>query len=714
MDSKISQKQLFRLAALIYSQADDTFNEQDTFLSMIEGLMLTNENEPVTIGMIASESITQYGFIMTEEEVKACMDQNKDIFLIDDIDGLFHYCLTNKHYKILKQREDCSIEYYISLYIKQNNIIEVDQFRDAIYKFLYELTTTNINSYQIIFNLKCFITDLQESDLSVDSSFFLENERQFISDFLSWDNADKNNAITNIIFCCLEYCLIVSGDRINDITQKFISERHVFIDTNIIYRALGINGKYRQEVIRAFLLKCNQAKINLAVTPFTIREFMDSMIYHVGLAKQYPIRKLYDGAFEDISDYSVYAYYHSWKIDHPTMNDNMFWTMVESSLDKLIDEFHIINEKKHYDIYGKGAQEKIKEYDYLIKKAKASIDKGKDYNYIEEYNKSNADQHDAILIYIAEQKHNEIISSGNGLGCLVVSSDKSLRFWDMNRKKGQPPLVIYPSQLFSLLIKICGRSIEDLKSFISFINIKPTSKQISATQANIILSGISTVTEDINAQKILLSTYVKNNLQNINAFTNNQMLYDDIKAFSEDYFTEELKKRDEQIATANKEVGALKERLSNLEKFYKHSQQESVVEKKRVENSNKKIVEENAGKIRAFAENHIKWKYRRKWFIFPTICAIFSVLVFAFFFFELFFRTWPSNPSVSLIKLYKNTYLGTVVDSSAVFPNTALGALLLSAIAYIFTHIDSVKRFEDKGKMMDGYIKMISGKDVQF
>ncbi len=71
---------------------------------MIEGLMLGNDNNPITIGMIASESITQYGFIMTEDEVKACVDQNKDIFLVDDIDGILHYCLRSKYYKLFRER----------------------------------------------------------------------------------------------------------------------------------------------------------------------------------------------------------------------------------------------------------------------------------------------------------------------------------------------------------------------------------------------------------------------------------------------------------------------------------------------------------------------------------------------------------------------------------------------------------------------------------
>ncbi len=708
MDKTINQKQLFRLAALIYSQASDNFNEQDTLLSMIEGIMLANDNEPMPLEKIAADSITHYCFIMTEKEIHTCVSQNSDLFLCNVIDGILHYCLYNKYYKQLSNKAGNNIEYYINTFIEQNKVIEVDAFKDSIYKFFYELTTTNITSYQIMFNTKQFAEELLENQLSVDATLFTEEERLYINDFLSWDNDEKNYAITSLIFCCLEYCLIVSGDNANELAKNYITERDVFLDTNIIYRALGINGRHRQEVVRAFLKKCIQANINLYITTFTKREFIDSMKYHVNIAKQFPIRKIYEDAFEDLSDYSIYAYYYNWKNTHPQMNDSYFWTMVDSSLDAMFAEYNISVNMQSFNIYSKDVSLKINEYDALIKRIKNAADKGKDYYYIEEYSQNYANQHDAILIYSAEQKSQETRNSGEKKECLVVSSDKSLRHWDMNRRIGQPPLVVYPSQLFSIVIKICGRSIEDIKSFVSFINIKPITRQISATQANIILSGISTVTEDVNTQKTLISTFIRTSLQTIGASSNNQALYDQTRTLAENYLEQDLKMKENQLVSITAEVKQLNDRMQLVEKSHQKEMAFIKAEKERDINALAVNRMNNERQLRSLATSLIKWKFRRKWIIYPIVCTIYFILAMVFFLSELYPDTFIGFVSKEIVSWYKATVFGTSFTDSLLVLNSVIASLMIYALAYLARHIDKNRRFEAKQKLIESYLNMHS------
>ena len=100
-----------------------------------------------------------------------------------------------------------------------------------------------------------------------------EKEIELVHDFLSWENDEKNIALGNIVYCCLEYCLLINGDSTNKLLSKSLKKRTIYLDTNIIFRALGINGVSRQKVITAFLDKCLQANINLIISWHTKQEF---------------------------------------------------------------------------------------------------------------------------------------------------------------------------------------------------------------------------------------------------------------------------------------------------------------------------------------------------------------------------------------------------------------------------------------------------------
>ena len=169
----------------------------------------------------------------------------------------------------------------------------------------------------------------------------------------------------------------------------------------------------------------------------------------------------------------------------------------------MVKEYSIIDDQKipkaTYD------SEEFKQirnsYSSAIKKIKNEL---RDRYISEDGRYSLKDSHDATVVRYVEIRRDE----DQDADLFFVSSDKILRYWDLSRPEKEYPVVIYPSQLFLVLIKTCGRSENDFDSFVSFINVRSAHHQMPAEKANAIISGISTITEDIKTQKVLISIVV--------------------------------------------------------------------------------------------------------------------------------------------------------------------------------------------------------------
>ncbi len=62
---------------------------------------------------------------------------------------------------------------------------------------------------------------------------------------------------------------------------KLLHSKEIYIDTNIIFRALGINGESLKSVMIAFLKKCCQARIKVKISRFTKNEFDNTIDHYI-------------------------------------------------------------------------------------------------------------------------------------------------------------------------------------------------------------------------------------------------------------------------------------------------------------------------------------------------------------------------------------------------------------------------------------------------
>ena len=89
-----------------------------------------------------------------------------------------------------------------------------------------------------IFSNLSKITDFENGDIDLINGFF------------KYESAEKDKLIFDIVSLSLEYCLLASPKELN---KRQISNKIFFLDSNVIYRAIGLNGEERKNLTLQFI-----------------------------------------------------------------------------------------------------------------------------------------------------------------------------------------------------------------------------------------------------------------------------------------------------------------------------------------------------------------------------------------------------------------------------------------------------------------------------
>ena len=706
-----ARKDIFRLSAVLFSETHDVFSTSDAQIQMVKCMFAKLDNKPMSKSEIIAGLLDMYKYHVSEDEIMGLIRKSKKTFqtIIEDNSELFR--LTDDAYKQTLELQKKGIDFYIDQFIDGKKIEDGEKCKDAIHKYLYELTTTNINSYRILL-LGNQGEVFHDSDISVDVTELDAVEKVFVHDFLEWDDAAKNAALANVVYTCLEYCLLVSGDSPNSLMKGIIRQRVIYLDTNVIFRALGINGESRMKVIHAFLKKCKQANFKLVISAHTKKEFFETTDIYIDNIKKYPRGIVDPEAYEYFSDYNLYAFYSAWHYSHPSMSLKYFRIYLDSIYDEFIKQYAIIDDEKIpqaiFTSHNFGPTRNTYAQSIQQKKQENRAER----NWVQDINPNN--NHDATIIRYIEMLRE---AQGDEKDIFLVSTDKVLRAWDMGRLDIKYPVVIYPSQLFVILVKLCGRSDDDYKSFVSFINIKPQSQQITAEKANIILSGISSITEDIEQQRGIIKAAYGGDFQHIIQHSRSDSdLYESAQRYSMNYLDGELGAATFQLDKANQVIDEQREAISDLEaeisgvttraveQADQASRNEAGYKEEIAKLSNKQ--EAQRDKICKFAEKKIKPLFNLRWYVIPYAILIYSLCVVVFIALQMLWCDKEWNIVTKLLEYIADTTFGKNISEYVAVIDTAAVALIGVFFKWLWRNPwDKAKKQEDMLKRVDAYIK---------
>jgi hypothetical protein len=169
-----------------------------------------------------------------------------------------------------------NIDYFILQFLEEHaELVGALDGKSIIYKFLYEIFSNNISSFSKLIDYR---RDL-DGAINIDDSFN-PVEKLIINTFLQWENDGKNKAVFDISSYALEYCLITNKESTQTFHLKNLKHKDFFLDTNVLFRAIGINGDSRKARTVTFLDKFNEAGEKLFISKFTEQEYKSTLRYY--------------------------------------------------------------------------------------------------------------------------------------------------------------------------------------------------------------------------------------------------------------------------------------------------------------------------------------------------------------------------------------------------------------------------------------------------
>ena len=195
-------------------------------------------------------------------------DKNfKNEFDIQDVGGENVYQLTTKRRTALSLRQKKTLEEFIHQYLQDNKLDE--EKGECIMHYLYNIFTNNVDSFERLLRAKKVAVEVCNKSVAPEDAII-------INGFLDWNNDEKNIEIFNLACYALEYCML-TANKSSHFSLDSLRNKTFYLDTNIIYRAIGINGEDRKKRTHLFLSKFKSLNNKVKLTKCTLEEFENSV-----------------------------------------------------------------------------------------------------------------------------------------------------------------------------------------------------------------------------------------------------------------------------------------------------------------------------------------------------------------------------------------------------------------------------------------------------
>lgn len=588
----MEENNIFRLAALLYKDSNYNVKKENTLKRIIESIFI-DSNREITIFEAIEFCEEKYNLHVVEEDIKKTIEREHNIFqIINKGNGNIKFKLLEKRYETINSYDVVGIDSFINEFCIGNNL-ENNEVKRVIYKFLYDIFTTNLNSYEYYIK-----NEKLAKNFTVDSSKYAEEEVKLINSFLNYDNQDKDKAIFNIVSLSLEYCILTGNGR--QLYPEGLRNKVFFLDTNIIYRAIGINGDERKALTLKFLNKCNEIGICLNISVYSEEEFNKSLEFYIKNINKYEFSNINKNLYEKYQKgKDIYNNYLEWKSGRVDYSIEKFQAFIKANYE---------NFKRTYKV----------NVDY---KLKITLNENNN-NKIDELSQSimilKSDSHisssviDASNIFLLDNLRKKAHSNNSKLldvKYFLISTDQKLREWNLENANNEQPIVFLPSQWLAIILRFVSATSDDFKSFVSFLNIKKADELINREKLLSILEGISEITEDIERQEFYAAEIIEQKAKDI---INNSDI-ESIKNETKEYVKASM---DQLIVNAKTEVAATKQRIEATE-----NEMESI----KSERNNYEQIVKNI--IRVTVDNEMKkWRRQLIWFIPIAIVSIIFLL----------------------------------------------------------------------------------------
>ena len=453
------------------------------------------------------------------------------------------------------------LEHYIQEFnFETKNTYDVDCLLRKLQEYLYFCFNSNKEN---------LLSLLSVQSATVQSSFVAtNNEVQQINEFVSWDNAEKNKLLYDIISFSYEYCMLTTK-KDSLLSQRIFRGKKFYLDANIIFRMAGINKDERYFVTESFIKKCNEVGIELYYTSETLDEILrviDGQIsYILSMTQGQPpvnseILKKIDQSSE-INDF--YVVYCNWcKESQNNFKDfSSFQRYMWRKIQDVIDNLKFVQiQKCLYDDNNAQFNQKCDSLEAFKKEKRPNKNNSKASLQTDINN----------LLYISSLRSSSAVTNLWETNEYFVSADQLLTNWSRTAHSGVP-IVVIPSTWLSIILRFSGRSEDDYKSYCLFMSLRQHRSDDDPIGLNptFLLKSLAIRTADQDVKRLIIEEIINNRSSYPVSSENDypviiQNAFDEILRKSRDDFRREmLVLVDDANRASSAQIEELRERLND-------------------------------------------------------------------------------------------------------------------------------------------------------
>lgn len=441
-----------------------TFNKN--LEKMIALVLFDKYEQGLSVTDIITEIKNKYALDFSDSEILNAIEHRHQRRIIqineENNETLRKYSITPEEYqKIAKKTDDSAIRKIVSIFLEKYTEVDFseEEFVNLLIKFLYDVFNSNADTILALMRG-------ENSQIETTNYEYSIEEKESINNFIYWADPDKNRCVYQLISCCFDYCMMtVRKDK--SVYRNIFNKKRFYLDTNIIFRLMGLNNKSRRMVIDAFISKCNEVGIQILVSNHTRNELNNTITNYVTqikntLQKSEPISVKAMSCLNDyLSKSDFYAEYVKWTKD--PVNRVCDYSSFENDLKRKASE--ILSQFGQVSFDDFSSRRVINYQEQFDSLRNYKIERGK--NFSDQSIKTDVNNY----LYIQDQNNGRSGQDFFSVDHYLITADHAFSGWEREKRPGTIPTVVLPSVWYSIILQYAGRTTEDdYSSFTRFLN----------------------------------------------------------------------------------------------------------------------------------------------------------------------------------------------------------------------------------------------------
>ena len=251
---------ILRLCCLI--QDRDANDLKRTVLSIIFEILYENNNSEIPADILFQKTNEKFNTSLEKDFFDNLLIKFTSFELLTTEADPLVKLTSDKFSEIDKNISDYSIEPHIERFLdqkkypseKKNVVIEI--LFQSIYENIYTFNPEKIKTI-----IPQSISDkLEQTDLDIFNAF------------LEFDEPTKNRCLYNQFAKAIEFAILTSGKGVTQFSKNLYKDKCYLLDTNIIFRLIGVGGVERQNTITQLLKDCIKQGIRFEYSHHTLLE----------------------------------------------------------------------------------------------------------------------------------------------------------------------------------------------------------------------------------------------------------------------------------------------------------------------------------------------------------------------------------------------------------------------------------------------------------